>query len=127
LWGRGPLATMRNFAYVRILVLGLSSQIVPSVAQTQNHPLKFDKEIGVGWRTGKYGGWMSFVAFSADGTMVASDGPAAADDVSGDLTLWSFPDGRLIKRLPHDQRPFRMIGNTTRRSTASRNWKREGQ
>jgi WD40 repeat protein len=81
-------------------VLGLSSQIVPSVAQTQNHPLKFDKEIGVGWRTGKYGGWMSFVAFSADGTMVASDGPAAADDVSGDLTLWSFPDGRLIKRLP---------------------------
>src|SRR5262249_28086666 len=32
--------------------------------------------------------------------MVASDGPATPDDVSGDLTLWSFPEGRLIKRLP---------------------------
>jgi WD40 repeat protein len=91
---------MHNFPYVRVIVLAFFSQTVPSIAQTQNHTLKFDKEIGVGWRTGEYRGWMSFVAFSADGTMVASDGPAAADDVSGDLTLWSFPDGRLIKRLP---------------------------
>jgi WD40 repeat protein len=98
--GRASLATVRNFSYFRILVVGFFSQIVPSIAQTQDHALKFDKEIGVGWRTGEYRGWMSFVAFSADGTMVASDGPAAADDVSGDLTLWSFPDGRLIKRLP---------------------------
>ncbi|HVO99038.1 MAG TPA: hypothetical protein VMT15_13265 [Bryobacteraceae bacterium] len=61
--------------------------------------LKFDKEIGVGWRTGNYQGWMSFVAFSADGTMVASDGPADTDDVTGELTLWNFGDGQLIKRL----------------------------
>jgi WD40 repeat protein len=43
---------------------------------------------------------MSFVAFSSDGTRVASDGPATADDVSGALTLWSFPDGHLIQKLP---------------------------
>ncbi len=85
---------MRNLRYVRPLVLGLFLQVVQGVAQTQNHALKFDKEIGIGG-----GRWMSFVAFSADGTMVASDGPAAPDDVSGDLTLWSFADGRLIKRL----------------------------
>jgi WD40 repeat protein len=54
---------------------------------------------------------MSFVAFSADGTMVASDGPATADDVSGELTLWNFVDGRLIKRLP------------TKPTAISRDWK----
>jgi WD40 repeat protein len=70
---------------------------VPGFAQS--HVLKFDKEVGVGW-TGNYQGWMSFVAFSADGTMVASDGPAAGDDVSGELTLWNFVNGQLIKRLP---------------------------
>jgi WD40 repeat protein len=91
---------MPNSPYVAILVLGLFLQAVPGIAQAQSHALKFDKKIGVGWRTGDYRGWMSFVAFSADGTMVASDGPAAADDVSGELTLWSFADGRLIKRLP---------------------------
>ncbi len=31
--------------------------------------------------------------------MVASDGATAPDDISGDLTLWSFPEGRLIKTL----------------------------
>jgi hypothetical protein len=40
------------------------------------------------------------LSFNRDGTMVASDGPAAPDDGSGGLTLWSFPEGRLIKRLP---------------------------
>jgi WD40 repeat protein len=42
---------------------------------------------------------MSFVSFSPDGTMVASDGPAKPDDVSSHLTLWSFIDGRLIRQL----------------------------
>jgi len=32
--------------------------------------------------------------------MIASDASSAPDDVSGDLTLWSFPEGRLIKRIP---------------------------
>jgi WD40 repeat protein len=43
---------------------------------------------------------MSFVAFSPDGSVVASDAPASRADYSGDLTLWSFPEGRLIKELP---------------------------
>jgi WD40 repeat protein len=68
-------------------------------SHSESHALKFVKQIGVGWPPGKFA-WMSFVSFSPDGTMVASDGPATPDDVSGDLTLWSFPEGRLIKRLP---------------------------
>lgn len=83
---------------VVILALGILLQFVPGIAQSQSHALKFEKQIGVGWRADKYG-WMSFVSFSPDGTMVASDGPTAPDDVSGDLTLWSFIDGRLIKHL----------------------------
>jgi WD40 repeat protein len=67
--------------------------------RSESHALTFVKQIGVGWQTDKFG-WMSFVSFSQDGTMVASDGPTAPDDVSGNLTLWSFPDGRLIKHLP---------------------------
>jgi WD40 repeat protein len=60
------------------------------------HPvLQFVKQIGVGG-----GAWMSLVAFSPDGTMVASNGPAAEGDMSGDLTVWNFADGRLLKRLP---------------------------
>jgi WD40 repeat protein len=42
---------------------------------------------------------MSFVAFNPDGTKVASDAATGRADVSGDLTLWSFPDGRLIRKL----------------------------
>jgi len=73
--------------------------LVPGISRGETHALTFVKQIGVGWDTEKYG-WMSFVAFSQDGTMVASDGATAPDVVSGDLTLWSFPEGRLIKRLP---------------------------
>jgi WD40 repeat protein len=57
------------------------------------------KQIGVGWHIDKFG-WMSFVSFNPDGTVVASDGPATPDDASESLTLWSFPEGRLIKRFP---------------------------
>jgi len=90
---------MSNLPHIRVLALGIFLHVVPAVAQSQSRALKFDKEIGVGWRTGNYQGWMSLVAFSVDGTTVASDGPAAGDDVSGGLTLWNFADGRLIKRL----------------------------
>lgn len=31
--------------------------------------------------------------------MVASDAATAREDVSGDLTLWSFPEGHLIRKL----------------------------
>jgi len=39
------------------------------------------------------------VSFSPDGTMVASDAAATPDDISGNLTLWSFPDGQLVKQF----------------------------
>jgi len=84
---------------IEILAVVISLHVVPSFAQSQSRALKFEKEIGVGWQPDKYG-WMSFVSFSPDGTMVASDGPSRPEDVSGDLKLWSFPEGRLIKRLP---------------------------
>jgi WD40 repeat protein len=72
---------------------------VPMFSYSEQPTLKFVQHIGVGWQTDKYG-WMSFVAFSPDGTKVASDASTARDDVSGNLSLWSFPDGRLIKQLP---------------------------
>ena len=82
-----------------IPVLGILLLFVPGNAHSEGHALKFEKQIGIGWRGDRHG-WMSFVSFSPDGTMVASDGSAAPGDVSGNLTLWSFPQGRLIKRLP---------------------------
>ena len=56
--------------------------------------------IGAGWGD-HASGWMRFVAFNAAGTRVASDGPADPEDTSGDLTLWSFPAGRLIRHVKH--------------------------
>lgn len=70
----------------------------PAIARSESNTLQFEKQIGVGWQPEKFG-WMNFVSFSPDGTMVASDGATAPDDISGDLTLWSFPEGRLIKTL----------------------------
>lgn len=85
------------------LFLGANLLIPPLIAQN-NSALKFEKKIGVGWQQdlwqqSKYG-WMSFVSFNLDGTMVASDGATAPDDVSGNLTLWSFPEGQLIRQVP---------------------------
>lgn len=83
---------------VVVLALGILLLLVPGIAHSESHALKFEKEIGIGWQ-GDKNGWMGFVSFSPDGTMVASDGPAAPGDVSDSLTLWSFPEGRLIQRL----------------------------
>jgi WD40 repeat protein len=79
-------------------------------APAQPDPLKLVKQIGVGWQSDK-AGWMRLVSFSPNGKMVASDGATAPDDVSGHLSLWSFPEGRLIKRL------------SERVSAISPNWK----
>ena len=95
---------------------------VPGISYSQGPALKFVKHIGVGWQLDKYG-WMSFVAFSPDGTMVASDGPAAPDDVSGNLTLWSFPEGRLIKQLP--VHPGAISGNWKYYATTQGIWEME--
>jgi len=72
--------------------------LVAVVAPCEGRPLNPVKQIGVGWQAEKFG-WMSFVSFNADGTMVASDAPATPDDVSGNLTFWTFPEGRLVRRL----------------------------
>jgi len=79
-----------------ILIAAILLLLVTS--QAQSPALKFVKKIGFGWPTDKWG-WMSFVAFSPDGTMVASDGPATPNGAYGNLTIWSFPDGRLIREF----------------------------
>ncbi|HUB53361.1 MAG TPA: hypothetical protein VL986_14495 [Terracidiphilus sp.] len=71
--------------------------LVPELLLCQAH-LKPVKQIGVGWQTDKWG-WMSYVAFNHDGTLVASDGATAPDDVSGNLSFWTFPEGRLSKKI----------------------------
>lgn len=81
-----------------LLVVGILLHSAPGAPRPSSHVLEFVKKIGVGFREDVYG-WMSFVSFSPDGKMVASDGPASPEDVSGSLKLWSFPDGHLIKRF----------------------------
>ena len=81
-----------------IVACGMLAQPWRGVAQNNGRALEFYKKIGVGFRQDVYG-WMSFVSFSPDGMMVASDGPATPEDISGNLKLWSFPEGRLVKKL----------------------------
>jgi WD40 repeat protein len=72
--------------------------LVAAASHAENRPLQFVKQMGPGWHSEKPA-WMSFVSFSPDGTMVASDGAAAPGDVSGNLTLWTFPAGQVIRQL----------------------------
>jgi WD40 repeat protein len=88
----------RGCGPIRVAILALLP-FLPGTAFGESHALKFEKQIGIGWQGDKRG-WMSFVSFSQDGTMVASDGSATPDDVSANLTVWSFPEGRLLKRVP---------------------------
>jgi WD40 repeat protein len=74
-----------------------------SVSHADARILKFVRAIGPGWHVEKPA-WMSFVAFSRDGKMIASDAPATGDDTSGDLTLWRFPEGSFVRRV--QGRPF---------------------
>jgi WD40 repeat protein len=83
----------------RLAILFGLMLFAPGISRTANPLLEFVKQIGVGWQLEK-SGWMSFVSFSPDGTMVASDGATAPNDDSSNLSLWSFPEGRLIRRLP---------------------------
>lgn len=88
------------------LAIGLTL-FLPSASHSERRPLEFVQEIG--GRSERLG-WMSFVSFSSDGTMVAADGQATPDDPDN-LALWSFPGGQLIKRL------------SIAPSTMSRDWK----
>jgi WD40 repeat protein len=67
--------------------------------QSQRASLEPLKPIGVGWQTDKWG-WMSFVAFNSKGNEIASDGATTPTDVSGELSFWSFPEGRFIRKMP---------------------------
>jgi hypothetical protein len=76
----------------------------PAAGRRAAHVLEPAGRIGFGWQAdlwkiGRYG-WMSYVAFSPDGRSIASDGATAPDDVSGNVSIWSFPGGRLLRRLP---------------------------
>ncbi len=83
---------------LRCVILCLAILLESGICHAQPHALTFVKRIGAGWAADKPG-WMSFVAFSPDGKVIASDAAAAPDDLAGDLTFWSFPGGRLIRRL----------------------------
>jgi hypothetical protein len=63
----------------RSTVLIILIVLVPASAMGEIRALRFVKQIGVGWAPDK-SGWMSFVSFSPDGTMVASDGAISPDD-----------------------------------------------
>jgi hypothetical protein len=93
----GKLAPM-NLLFMKRLVVPLALLCALPTTFAAGHILKPVGKIGVGWDGRKFA-WMSFVAFSPDGRMVASDGPATPDDASGDLTFWTFPGGRLINRF----------------------------
>lgn len=83
----------------RVQILLMLALFSPPGAPSQSPKLEPFKRIGVGWSIEKWA-WMSFVAFNADGTMIASDAATARNDISGDLTIWSFPGGSLVKKLP---------------------------
>lgn len=77
----------------------LFALFVTPVAISQHAYLEPLKPIGVGWNTDKWA-WMSFVAFSADGKRVASDGATNPQDVSMNLSFWTFPEGQLVRNVP---------------------------
>jgi WD40 repeat protein len=68
------------------------------VSRSQTPRLEYVKTIGVSWNPGEWG-WMSLVAFSADGSEVASDGVKNPQDPSENLSFWSFPEGRLVRKV----------------------------
>jgi WD40 repeat protein len=72
--------------------------IIP-IALGQTPSLELLKPIGVAWNTNQWA-WMSFVAFNDKGDEVASDGATDPKDISGELSFWSFPEGRLIRKFP---------------------------
>lgn len=87
----------------RLILLAALTLSGPAAARparsVTGHILKPAGEVGIRWRADLQG-WMSFVAFSPKGDMIASDGATAPDRVLNGLSLWSFPGGRLIRRLP---------------------------
>lgn len=82
-------------------VLLLSAHLIclAPITLSQKPSLEPQKPIGIGWNTDQWA-WMSFVAFNDKGNEVASDGATTPKDVSGELSLWAFPEGRFLRKLP---------------------------
>jgi WD40 repeat protein len=81
-----------------LLLPALAVCWVPSTL-SQRASLEPLKPIGIGWNTDKWA-WMGLVAFNDKGNEIASDGATSPKDVSGDLSFWTFPEGRFIRKLP---------------------------
>lgn len=82
-----------------VLLLSALGICLTPIALSQRTSLEPLKPIGVGWNTDKWR-WMSFVAFNDKGSEVASDGATAPQDVSSELSFWTFPEGRFVRKLP---------------------------
>lgn len=80
-------------------ILAALAICVAPVTLSQKPSLEPLKPIGVGWNTDKWA-WMSFVAFNNSGNEVAADAATTPKDVSGELSFWTFPGGRFIRKLP---------------------------
>ena len=81
-----------------VLITALSICLTP-ITLSQKPSLQPLKPIGVGWNTDQWA-WMSFVAFNDKGNEVASDGATTPKDISGELSFWTFPGGRFLRKLP---------------------------
>lgn len=79
--------------------LSLLALCLAPMALSQRASLETLKPIGIGWNTDQWA-WMNFVAFNDKGDEVASDGATTPGDVSGELSFWTFPEGRFIRKLP---------------------------
>jgi WD40 repeat protein len=69
--------------------------VAAAVANAEPH-LVFDHKIGTDWPLGS-NNWMSFAAISSDGQTAA--GGSLYDSEKGSLTLWSFPEGKFIRKI----------------------------
>ena len=79
----GPMIGCSRLAMLVILLASV-------VTRGESRPLQFVKQIGSGWLSEKPG-WMSFVSFSPDGTMVASDG-------AGSTTVAARQRGSVVRK-----------------------------
>src|SRR5947199_9176085 len=80
----------------RAAAVALIAALLSPAAAARAH-LVFRRRIGVEWKNPS-GQWMSYVAFSPDGAMVASDGPAPDGQTHG-ITLWKFADGAFVRAI----------------------------
>jgi len=84
---------IRNVAWLVLLIVFSAAG-----ADDTKPRLLFSHKIGLDWPANSPF-WMNFVAISADGASVVSNGQTPNGDVRG-LGLWAFPDGKFIRAAP---------------------------